>query len=276
MKIVTVQFQYPDFYDFVLLRDVFKESCRIHMPDVEFISIDIPPPEKIKGKARNFKYNTTKLRIWKEYMDIATEPVIFSDCDMLAMKDASPAFDIDFDVAYTARTRVNRIPMNGGIVFANPTEGARLFFSKWLEINNQMLADTKFHSKWRSRYAGMNQAAFGYLYEELYKKNQLDLKLHKYLTIDWNAVDCDWVAVNERTHFVHFKSKLRQLVLSGHPITHHYAVIMNAWYDVMRGIRPDMPRPHSVPFEKLKVEPGPVVYKRRKYKSKAGTRKIKV
>ena len=250
------------------------------MPDVEFISIDIPPPAKIKGKARNFKYNTTKLEIWKNYMDTATEPIIFADCDMLALKDASPAFDIDFDVAYTARTRVNRIPMNGGIVFARPTEGARLFFSKWLEVNNKMFygsesGDSAFHHKWRVKYAGMNQAAFGYLYEELYLKNKLDLKLHKYLTIDWNAVDCDWVNVNERTHFVHFKSKLRQLVLSGHSITHHYAVIMNAWYDVMHGIHPEMPRPHSVAYAKLKVEPGPVVYKRRHYRSRAGTRRIK-
>lgn len=274
MKIVTVQFQYPDFYDFALLRDVFKKSCEIHMPDIEFVDIQIPPPVKINGRARNFKYNSTKLEIWRDYIRKADEPVIFADCDMLCMQPAYSAFDPEFDVAFTARTRTTRIPMNGGIVFARPTEKAINFFDKWLEINNKMLVDEKFHYAWRKKYAGMNQAAFGYIYETLYLTNKLDVNLHEYKTINWNAVDCDWSAVQDKTYFVHFKSRLRRLVLSRQPCSHNYAIVMNAWYNVCQMLYPDMKRPHTVEYQRHTPVESPV-HKRRNYRSKAGTRKIK-
>ena len=276
MKIVTVQFQYPDFYDFTLLRDVFKKSCEIQMPDVEFVDIHIPPPVKIPGKARNFKYNSTKLEIWRDYMQTATEPIIFADCDMLCMLPAHSAFDIDFDIAFTARTRVHRIPMNGGIIFARPTENARIFFDKWLEANNKMLKNEKLHHIWRVRYAGMNQAAFGYVYHELYLKKKINLKLHEYKTIDWNAVDCDWQNVNGKTHFVHYKSRLRKFVLREQPVQHPYEIVMNAWYDVKQILYPNGRRPPTVVNNgDIEHFTGDLVHKRRNYRAKAGTRRIR-
>lgn len=275
MKIVTVQFQYPDFYDFGLLRDVFRKSCEIHNPEMEFVNIEIPPPKKINGKARNFKYNSVKLEIWRDYMLKATEPTIFADCDMMATLPAKSAFDIPFDVAFTARTRVHRIPMNGGIIFANPNEPARQFFKKWLEVNNQMLKDEKFHHVWRCKYAGMNQAAFGYVHQELILKNKLKVNLHEYKTINWNAVDCDWANVNGQTHFVHYKSRLRKLVLRRQPAPHEYAFVMNEWYKVCAMVKPDIPRPRVIEYRKPEGYIESPVHKRRNYRSTAGTRRIR-
>lgn len=277
MKIVTVQFNYSDFYDFALLRDVFKESCAVHMPAVTFEDIHIDPPKPMPGRPRNFKYNTTKLKIWRDIMEEATEPIIFADCDMMAMRSAEHAFDIDFDVAFTQRTRVHRIPMNGGIVMARPTEPAKEFFRKWYEINNKMLQDPKFHQAWRGRYAGMNQSAFGYVYEELVKRGKLKMKLHEYKTREWNAVDCDWQHVDNKTVFVHYKSGLRRLVLMSKPVQHNYGVVMKAWYDMRNRVmekRGEQPKQIEVLKKTGKINKAmPITM--RQVKMKPGMRYIK-
>jgi hypothetical protein len=155
-------------------------------------------------------YNSVKLRHWVMHLERTNDNVIFADCDMLCLRDASHAFKFNFDVAYTARTIVNRIPMNGGIMFATPNENSRKFFRNMLIVNDLMLGDVRFHNQWRRKYAGMNQSAFGCVLETRSK----GIKIHKFRTLEWNAVDCDWGNVNHRTVFVHYKSKLRKMVLN--------------------------------------------------------------
>jgi hypothetical protein len=51
----------------------------------------------------------------------------------------------------------------------------------------------------------------------MFQKGKHGAKVHQYKTRFWNAVDCDWAYINENTVFVHYKSKLRRIVLSGKP-----------------------------------------------------------
>jgi hypothetical protein len=277
MKIVTVQFNYSWFMDFALLRDVYKESCLIHMPNVKFEDIRIEPPDRVPGKPWNFGYNTVKLRIWRDVLREATEPIIFSDCDMMALRSAEHAFDIDFDVAITNRTITHRIPMNGGIVMARPTKAAIEFFNLWYSINKEMLKDNKLHQKWRQKYAGMNQSAYGCLYNDYYLQNKLKLKLHEYKTREWNAVDCDWQHVDNKTVFVHYKSGLRRLVLMSQPVQHRYAIVMKAWYDMRNRVmekRGEQPKQIEVLKKTGKINKAmPITM--RQVKMKPGMRYIK-
>lgn len=198
------------------------------MPDIELVEFTIPPPINKTNRPLNFNYNTVKLKIWVDYLKKAKENIIFADCDMMAVKSASHAFDKDFDVAFTARTYTTRIPMNGGIMMARPTEKAIAFFEEMLEVNNRMLHDIPFHHKWRCRYAGMNQSAFGYTYE----RGKHKAKVHKYLTIEWNAVDCDWHRINGKTVFIHYKSKLRKMVLANKRPFGNFYKPMILWYEM--------------------------------------------
>lgn len=181
------------------------------MPNVKFVEFKIPPPACLKNQPMNFSYNHAKLEIWNNYMKKATDSVIFADCDMLAIRSAEHAFNIKFDVGTTWRTTTRKIPMNGGIIMARPTEKARKFFQEWFDADTKMLHDTAFHGRWRARWAGQNQSSFGFVFEQ----GKHGAKIHKYTTGEWNAVSCDWSSINEKTVFVHYKSRLRKIVLGG-------------------------------------------------------------
>ena len=226
MQIVTVQFDHKNKRSFETLLSVFEKSINHHMPDVELIKYRIEAPERTVERARSFSDNSAKLKLWCDHMDKATVPVIFADCDMLCVGPAYHAFDPKFDIAFTKIRQVHRFPMNGGIVMARPTQAARDFFHLWLKINDQMLADPNFHCKWKQKYAGINQAAFGYLHEN----GEIPGVVHEYGTRLWNSVASDWQHLTAETVFIHFKSKLRHMVLTGKPPTGAYAPAMKLWY----------------------------------------------
>ncbi len=230
MQIVTVQFNYPDRSNYKTLLDVFKYSCKKYMPKTKFNSIRIEAPENKTGRALNFNYNTVKLKKWVEFLESTNDNVILVDCDMIALRSAEYAFKYNFDIAYTERTRIKRIPNNGGIIFVRPNERSRNFFREMLRINIKMLHSEKFHQQWRSKYAGMNQAAFGYMLER-YKG---EIKLHKFKTIEFNAVDCDWPNVDGKTVFIHCKSKLRKIILKENNGRPEYNKVANLWWNLQK------------------------------------------
>jgi len=218
MQLVTVQFNYDQGPDYKLLFDVFKYSCQKYTPECEFVEYLIDPPKKVPRVPYNFTYNTVKLKIWLDHIKSTDQDVIFADCDMLAIKDFSHAFDDpDFDICYTERTRTTRIPMNGGIVLARPNERTIDFFKQWEAINrrmhnNDMNGNTELHNRYRRKWAGMNQAAFGWMMEHPHKHKA---RIKTVPTKIWNAVDCDWSSLQNSpdTVFIHIKSGLRKAVL---------------------------------------------------------------
>lgn len=195
------------------------------MPNVRFIAKCIPAPINKTKRDLNYMYNGVKLRLWFEFLESTNDNVIFADCDMLAIRNGEHAFKYNFDVAYTERTRIKRIPMNGGIMMARPTKAAINFFKKMLEVNDRMFNEPKFHKAWQGKYAGMNQSAFGCMLET----GNHNAKIHKYKTIEWNAVDCDWQSINRNTVFIHCKSMMRKMVLGEKPVKPKWAGIVKRW-----------------------------------------------
>lgn len=228
MKIVTVQYEGT----FDSLAEVFKKSVELNIPNAELINFDVKYPENESGRPMFCHHNHTKLEIWADFMQMASDNVIFSDLDMLALRDPVEIWDNNFDICYTERTIKNTgriIPLNGGIIFAKPTTAAREFFKLWAEVDRMMYYDPKLHDQYYRKYAGMNQASLGYLIEnpDLYSAKLLAVKTRKY-----NAVDCDWQHINNETVFVHIKSLLRQNIITRRNQSGIYKTAMQKWYEV--------------------------------------------
>ena len=221
VKIVTVQFNYPKElrrtpYD--KLYETFKKSIQQNAPNCELVELKPQAPEVNASLQKiSFTSNTLKLKLWCDYLETATEPTIFADCDMLCLRDPVTAFETDapFDIGFTERhgDYNRRLPINGGIIFANPTDSTKQFFRRWYEVNCIMLANKNIHRNYHDKYGGINQSAFGYMLEAEPKEHNAELKA--FPTRIYNAVDCDWHLINDKTMFVHYKSALRRAVLHG-------------------------------------------------------------
>lgn len=148
--------------DFKRLRDVFIASCRHHMPHARLVVHNIAACQ-IQGRSYGMSSNTHKLAKWVEITESAKEDVVLCDCDLMFNDTIDDVFELDFDLAYTRRN--GPLPFNSGVVFLRPTEHAKAGMRKWLSVNNEMFRNAPFHNRYRDKYAGMNQAAWGYLLE---------------------------------------------------------------------------------------------------------------
>ena len=209
MKIVSVQFDYPGFNRYEKLAKVFEYSIKKNCPDAELELLKVRPPKLRKHtRSKSFETNTLKLKLWLEVLKSTTDDVIFMDCDMIVLKDIAVAFKNDFDIGYTKRTKA-KMPYNGGVVFIKNTPEAVKFVEYWKEINDKMYNDYSFHHKWRNKYAGMNQAAFGYIMEN----GGYKAKLKAFSCDIWNACVENWPKIDDNTRIVHIKGVLRRTVL---------------------------------------------------------------
>ena len=225
MQIVTVCFDYPDRPEFGKLLNVFRSSVKRNMPDAEYIEYRPKPPE-YDGRNHGYLDNTFKLDIWYEHMMTADQPVIFIDCDMLALRDVSYVFDMNFDIAITACPRGYMVPLNGGVIFAKPNWRARVFFQRLKEINQKMYDDYEFHKPWQDKYHGMNQSAMGYVLE----KYSESINIKALPTLEFNAIECDWKYVRDRTCFLHINKGLRRAILANKQPAGALAKAMELWY----------------------------------------------
>lgn len=181
------------------------------MPDANIIERRVAAPP-VKSK-RCFASNTLKLAIWQKEMEKLPdgEFICFADCDMLLLKSPEDVFSHDFDIAYTERLRKSP-PVNGGIVFAKNTEKARQFMMKWHEVNDKMYANPSFHNHYRQKYAGMNQAAFGWLLEH---PKEYTAKLKSVPCKTYNSCNETWHIIDDNTMMIHIKGELRKTCIDG-------------------------------------------------------------
>lgn len=209
MRIATACFDYDDRFDFHRLLEVFQRSVSRNMPGVEIDVLNVKPPKTVyPGNMLSWSSNTAKLRAWAKYVATITENTVICDCDMLCLRSIEPAFEQPFDIAYTERT-TEHIPMNGGMLFVRPTDASRAFFQRWHEVNLRMYRDKTLHFSWKRRYAGMNQAAFGYMIA-----HEPGVQLQVFPCREWNACNEDWPHIDESTRMVHVKGALRKYVLA--------------------------------------------------------------
>lgn len=206
VTLISSFFTYPWDQSFKKLLVAFENSVKANMPDCNLIVDELDfPRNNIDTTKLSFVSNTIKLRAWSKRIQELDDPIILIDADTIVLKDLSDVFEEDFDIGYTVTG--SSIPINGGVIFVKPNERSRKFFSLFYDVNFKMFKDKAFHTKWRNKYAGINQAAFGYLLEnpELY-----DAKLKAFPCELYNAVDKHWPDIDENTRVVHIKSDLRK------------------------------------------------------------------
>lgn len=211
LKIVTVTFDFYGSDVYQQLHDVFIYSIEKHNPEAVWISNSLLEPH-LNGQVKGFITNTVKLMKWVEELEMCDEGdhVILMDCDMLVIGDLSEAFGKDFDVAYTYRTQC-KYPVNGGVIFVKVNKRSIEFFKKFLEINNRMLIeDLELHKEYRAKYAGMNQAAFGYMLEHESHIARLD----GLPCSTWNVCDHYTEALAGDARVLHIKGKLRKNIFA--------------------------------------------------------------
>ncbi len=244
MDLVTVQFEYNNSNYFKRLLDVFIQSC-IDVLGSEPIVYKIPCP--LNGMARPGAWrhnNTDKLEVWNDHIQNATQDTVLIDCDMLIMQDFSEVWQHDFDVAITKRSEKksklrqfpNGIPYNGGVVFVRNTDSAKRFIQAWTDCNRYLFENTRAHSGYLKKYAGMNQAALGYLLEA---RNGYDIcKVIDVPCAKYNACAPDFWE-NGNAKIVHIKGDLRKEVFSRQPKkdapTYKYVSI---WKDIEQRVNP--------------------------------------
>jgi hypothetical protein len=213
MKIITVNFDFAAKKDYSRLMNVYKKSIKKNMPGTWLTEINLPAPRIQPGDQKMLAANTVKIDAWIEELDRSTENVVLSDCDMLSVGNIEPVFNLNFDIAITKRSG-GLLPFNGGIVLVKNTISALNFMKLWKSINRQMYQDRIFHMIWREKYAGMNQAALGYILE----KEKFDAKVIQIPCSKYNLCDDDWQNVNNDSIFVHIKGKLRQFLLKNYNV----------------------------------------------------------
>jgi hypothetical protein len=227
-RICIVEFDNHRNISYKNLATAYKNSIRENMPDAVIDNICLKPMVKDIHKGWIYTANTIKLKAWVDYLEKTNEPIIFSDCDMLAIGDGEKAFIANpaFDIAFTGDLNSKKTPLNGGIVFVRPNERSRAFFRHWLKINEKLYNDEALHSKYRARWAGMNQAALGYIFDRGYPECRIEfLPLKR-----WNATESYWPDIDNDTVFVHVKETLRKLVLDKTPPGGMYRDLMLLWY----------------------------------------------
>lgn len=211
VKIITLKFnenQPGRNYDILL--DVFKYSVSKNMPAAK-MEILIPPlPKESNGKEYFMTKNTVKLGHWVNAIEKSTGNIIIMDCDMLVLRDLSDAFKSNFDIAYTSRGAA-RTKLNGGVLFIKVNERSLYFLRRWVIVNKMMYDDIFFHTPWRRKYVGMNQASLGYMIENESK----GIKIINFPCTEWNQCQEDWHKLNLTTRCVHIKSRLRVDCMSG-------------------------------------------------------------
>jgi len=181
------------------------------MPDVEVDVLRTSEPSLNVRRHRGMTANTLKLEMQEDKLkELGEGNVALMDCDMMFMGDISDVFEQDFDVGYIARPDP-RIPINGGVIFVKINERSLDFFKQYREANDRMYKDKMFHNVYKSKYHGMNQAAFGYMLEN-YKGGA---KVVAFPSEIYDACEDTWSTAMEKAKVIHFKGRLRRLTFDG-------------------------------------------------------------
>jgi hypothetical protein len=240
MKFITVEIKGGKDEIYNRLINALELSIKTNCPDDIFERHILEPKDYPDEKHIKWSYyaNSMKLRYWSKLLENETENICFIDGDTIVLGDINHVFDNDYDLAYTLRSKGVRIPVNGGVLFVRSNERSKAFFRKWSEINNRMIKDPVFHKKYYPKYAGINQASFGWMLE-----NYTDAKLISVPCAVYNACDAvDWINPTAETKIIHIKSNLRMQCLYG-LINKQYRKV----YDLFRTYDKAEPDPNKIP-----------------------------
>lgn len=176
------------------------------------------PRDSAIGNASHV-WNHQKLVWWAQ--TVMNQPdgaeLLLIDADTLVRRPLDEVWTMGrFDVAYTVRVS-GAPPLNGGVVFVRCGSRTRRFFRRWLHADELFLGDAEAHRPWAEKYAGLNQASFGWLIE-----HDPDVDLLKLDCPEWNC--CEWGLFDEDvTRVIHVKSHLRGVVFGAEEAVGRYA-----------------------------------------------------
>ena len=202
------------------LARVLHYTAQAHCPDWSVLveRLDEKKLERYEPASGNQSHvwNTWKLDWWRRRIIDAPDGarVLLIDGDTFITRALDDAWSLDFDVAITMRHRhltkppgiSGGIPFNAGVIFLRVTDRTRAFMESWWRANLRFLGSQAEHEPWRKRYAGINQAALGYLLEQA----QHGCEVRELPCVEWNC--CEWALYDpEVTRIVHVKSGLRRV-----------------------------------------------------------------
>lgn len=217
------------------LARVLAYTAGQHCPDwdirVEPIEPDIMAP--CTGNPSH-AWNAAKLAWWNAQVQGCPDgtPVVLMDADMMILRPLAPVWDLTFDVAYTTRdAKTSRLPLNGGFVALRASASVKAALARWQSVDDAMCREGTRHAEFHRKYAGMNQASFGF---QLEQGGFSGLELEKLPCQEWNC--CEWLNFAPNTRVVHVKSRLRRTVFNSHaahypnliPIAHRWHALERA------------------------------------------------
>jgi hypothetical protein len=225
LKIIIVSFDFSGYQTFEKMTNALIYSIEKHEPSAQWVVKKLNEPP-LNGRIRGHVANTIKLNYWYSELKRCShgDHVVFLDADTLMINPIHDVFREDFDVAYTVRTRSKWV-LNGGVIFVKVNERSMEFFRKFVETNNHMFNDKEFHEKYRVKYAGINQAALGYMLE----LNTTSAKLKALPCAVWNACGEDWSGINDTTRIIHLNGQARKSIFGGNPAEHETLKPYQIW-----------------------------------------------
>jgi hypothetical protein len=214
------------------LTRVLAYTAQQHCPgwDVQ-IRHELTPPPDMHSAAGNQSHvwNTQKLDAWQRAMDHAQDGdrLLLMDADMMVLRPLDTIWDQTFDVAYTTR-RSSRLPFNGGVVAFRVSARTRGFMARWADANRRFLANQHEHQVWRQKYAGINQASFGYMLESNH-----GCGVSRLPCLEWNCEDTEWAQFDPTvTRIVHLKSSLRRAIFGLERPKSYQRTLVEIWHQL--------------------------------------------
>jgi hypothetical protein len=178
------------------MANVLRYTCQQNGVDVTIEPMPIPE----NGRGMKIESNHEKLKLWNRAVQEATEPIILLDADMFCQRNPAPIMATVKHVGITYRDQTSFPPINGGVVYVQPTIEAKAFFTAWVESDAALHDHPAQHAAFRSRYAGMNQASLGMIMEA-----GMDHLVTRLTCSQTNCVE-PWLNWQESA-FVHVKSQ---------------------------------------------------------------------
>jgi hypothetical protein len=200
--------------DFRRLARVLEYSALRHVPAWRRSILEVPEPAAYRSTlgVPAHEHNSAKLDHWRSVIATAADGdrVLLIDVDTMITGPLDPVWDLPFDLAYTAAA--DRLPLNAGVMFVRVNARSRAFVEQWAAVNRSFLGDAAALRPWRSKYAGINQAALGFMLERAGN----GCAIAKLPGVVWNCEDSNWRRFDpDVTRIVHVKSDLRRALLRG-------------------------------------------------------------
>lgn len=214
------------------LARVLEHTAAVHCPEwtIRVERLKAPGAYTSAIGVHSHVTNSQKLEWWRSVVLDAEDGdrVLLIDADMMITRELDAIWSRPFDLAYTIRTE-GRLPLNGGVVFVRVSPATRRFVDRWFAVNMKFLANANDHRTWRIKYAGINQASFGYMLE---RERDPALVLERLTCDEWNAENTSWRKFDPAfTRIVHLKSGLRR-ALFGSEIKREYKPIVALWHSL--------------------------------------------